>query len=366
MNPMLTAARASAETAHTNVIVLERRVAWNDSEAVAQRLAAERRWPVMVYFSGGPGCPESEAFESSVVADPRVAAFIAGTSCRCGCAAAAPRPAPLRRDAHARRARHRLHGHDLRAHRRPLLGRRVPSAAGARGDDFECAQPEPPGPPRPSQSSPRPSSESDEELVAQSLHWQAASRFRRTGDTQRLFADWRAIAKALPAQRVGRCAGASWTRRAGELTSAGGRYNRGRCDLAHAGPRRWRPSCSSRRPSPAAVGRIPQNPAYHGLADRRTLLGVPNALDVLSNLPFVVVGALGLAVVRRGGGANGVATFADPWERWPAAALFLGTLLTAFGSSWYHLAPDSARLLWDGCRCRWPSLACSPRSSPSG
>jgi len=94
-------------------------------------------------------------------------------------------------------------------------------------------------------------------------------------------------------------------------------------------------------------GRIPQNPAYHGLADRRTLLGVPNALDVLSNLPFVVVGALGLAVVRRGGDGNGAATFADPWERWPAAALFLGTLLTAFGSSWYHLAPDSTRLLWD-------------------
>jgi hypothetical protein len=95
-------------------------------------------------------------------------------------------------------------------------------------------------------------------------------------------------------------------------------------------------------------GRIPQNPAYHGLADRRTLLGIPNALDVLSNLAFLVVGWLGLRVSLRGGGRPGATSpFADPWERWPAVALFGGTLLTAFGSAWYHLAPSNARLVWD-------------------
>ena len=93
--------------------------------------------------------------------------------------------------------------------------------------------------------------------------------------------------------------------------------------------------------------RIPQDPAYHGLADRRALLGIPNALDVLSNLPFAVVGVLGLAVIRRGRGETACRIFADPWERWPATALFGGTLLTAFGSSWYHLEPGNARLLWD-------------------
>ena len=93
------------------------------------------------------------------------------------------------------------------------------------------------------------------------------------------------------------------------------------------------------------LGRVAQDPAYHGFADRRTLLGLPNALDVLSNLPFAVVGWLGLAVALRGG-ARG-SPFADPWERWPAVALFGGTLLTAFGSAWYHLAPSNARLVWD-------------------
>ena len=39
---------------------------------------------------------------------------------------------------------------------------------------------------------------------------------------------------------------------------------------------------------------IPQDPAYHDFADQRTFLGVPNVLDVISNLPFLLVGVLGL------------------------------------------------------------------------
>jgi len=89
---------------------------------------------------------------------------------------------------------------------------------------------------------------------------------------------------------------------------------------------------------------IPQDPAYHVFADQRAWLGIPNCLDVLSNVPFAIVGLLGLVTVF------GKAVFADPWERWPYAALFAGATLTAFGSAYYHLAPDNARLVWD----RWP------------
>jgi hypothetical protein len=86
--------------------------------------------------------------------------------------------------------------------------------------------------------------------------------------------------------------------------------------------------------------RIPQDPAYHRMADERTLLGIPNALNVLSNLPFAVVGVLGMMqVLRRRTVPESV--------RGAYAAFFGGTLLTAFGSSYYHLAPDNARLLWD-------------------
>ena len=92
--------------------------------------------------------------------------------------------------------------------------------------------------------------------------------------------------------------------------------------------------------------RIPQPLAYHLFADQRSLLGIPNCLNLLSNLPFAIVGLLGLAVTFSLK-ANRTAPFSDPWERWPYAALFAGVVLTTIGSSYYHLAPDNARLVWD-------------------
>ncbi len=95
-----------------------------------------------------------------------------------------------------------------------------------------------------------------------------------------------------------------------------------------------------------AVPPIPQPLEYHDMADQRTLAGIPHALNVLSNVPFAIVGAMGLAATfGRGAGRRGPVR--DPWERWPYAALFAGVALTAIGSSYYHLAPDNARLVWD-------------------
>lgn len=39
--------------------------------------------------------------------------------------------------------------------------------------------------------------------------------------------------------------------------------------------------------------------------------------------------------------------FLDSRERWPYMIAFVGLLLTAFGSSYYHLAPSNARLVLD-------------------
>jgi hypothetical protein len=39
--------------------------------------------------------------------------------------------------------------------------------------------------------------------------------------------------------------------------------------------------------------------------------------------------------------------FLDSRERWPYMIAFAGLLLTAFGSSYYHLVPSNARLVWD-------------------
>jgi len=91
---------------------------------------------------------------------------------------------------------------------------------------------------------------------------------------------------------------------------------------------------------------LAQDPAYHHMADHRACWMISNCLNVVSNLPFALVGWLGLAMVVRPG--SGRATpFADAWERWPYGVLFGGTALTALGSVYYHLAPDNARLVWD-------------------
>ena len=75
-----------------------------------------------------------------------------------------------------------------------------------------------------------------------------------------------------------------------------------------------------------------------GYADGRTLLGVPNFLNVASNLAFLAVGVAGLRLC------------AGP-RRPPALAswrlFYLGMVLTCFGSTWFHLAPGDATLVWD-------------------
>jgi hypothetical protein len=83
--------------------------------------------------------------------------------------------------------------------------------------------------------------------------------------------------------------------------------------------------------------RIAQDPGYHHFADTRPLFGIPNSLNVLSNLPFAFVGLAGLLAVSR----------LRAWERWPYAALFAGAALTSIGSAYYHLAPANWTLVWD-------------------
>jgi hypothetical protein len=87
---------------------------------------------------------------------------------------------------------------------------------------------------------------------------------------------------------------------------------------------------------------MPQPLAYHAFADCRAIWSIPNFFNVVSNLPFLIGGTLGLVFILRGGGS-----FLDQREALPYMIFFLGALLTSFGSAFYHLAPDNARLVWD-------------------
>jgi hypothetical protein len=93
----------------------------------------------------------------------------------------------------------------------------------------------------------------------------------------------------------------------------------------------------------AVDGPIAQFANYHDFADQRTVLAVPHAFDVLSNAGFAIVALWGWRVVLRG--------------RSYGYALFVASLLlTAIGSSFYHLEPNDTRLVWD----RLPiALACA-------
>lgn len=102
--------------------------------------------------------------------------------------------------------------------------------------------------------------------------------------------------------------------------------------------------CAGTVAAVAVAPRLPVGPHYHEFADRRALLGIPNAFDVLSNIPFCIVGVWALAWLAS---SRSLGAFVDRRERIPWLIFFAGVLLTGFGSLWYHLAPSDARLPWD-------------------
>src|SRR5216684_6835864 len=85
---------------------------------------------------------------------------------------------------------------------------------------------------------------------------------------------------------------------------------------------------------------IQQEASYHAFADQRTMLGIPDFWNVVSNLPFLVVGIAGLISLRKSSTSRSLL--------YPAyAVFFVGAILISFGSAYYHLNPDNRTLTWD-------------------
>ena len=92
----------------------------------------------------------------------------------------------------------------------------------------------------------------------------------------------------------------------------------------------------------ALHGRIAHPAHYHDFADNSVAFGIPHAGDVLSNAGFALVAIWGWLTLRPHRAS------APLRAGWPGYRLFLtGLLLTAFGSAFYHLAPDNISLIWD-------------------
>lgn len=92
---------------------------------------------------------------------------------------------------------------------------------------------------------------------------------------------------------------------------------------------------------------IPQPMEYHQFADQRMFFGIPNYLNVVSNLPFLVIGVAGLVFILPLPGLRARGGLMNLSERWPYIILFLSVLLAGFCSAYYHLVPDNDHLFWD-------------------
>jgi len=81
---------------------------------------------------------------------------------------------------------------------------------------------------------------------------------------------------------------------------------------------------------------IPQDPDYHHFSDANTILNIPNFWNVVSNLPFLVIGVLGMIKLS-----------SIVENRTSYFIFFLGITMVSIGSAYYHLDPNNHTLVWD-------------------
>lgn len=91
-----------------------------------------------------------------------------------------------------------------------------------------------------------------------------------------------------------------------------------------------------------SIDPIAQEPSYHHFADQRRIFSIANFYNVLSNLPFVIIGVMGMRLVALGQANGGLAELRAMY-----LMFFAGVLLTGFGSAYYHYQPDNQTLVWD-------------------
>ena len=91
---------------------------------------------------------------------------------------------------------------------------------------------------------------------------------------------------------------------------------------------------------------IPQNQSYHNFADQREFLSIPNFLNVLSNLPYVVVGIMGVILVSGKSKVEAGPALLHS-HKYIYLIFFTAVVLVGAGSAYYHLNPSNSTLVWD-------------------
>lgn len=83
---------------------------------------------------------------------------------------------------------------------------------------------------------------------------------------------------------------------------------------------------------------MPQPQSYHAFTDTRMFLGIPNILNVFSNILFLIVGLLGIQFCIH----HDLVGAKNAW-----LLFFVGILLVSIGSAYYHWNPNNTTLVWD-------------------
>ena len=90
------------------------------------------------------------------------------------------------------------------------------------------------------------------------------------------------------------------------------------------------------------VDPIVQDLSYHNFADTREILAISNFWNVLSNVPYFVVGLWALHKLH----IKKSLTLLNEINL-AYILLFVGVTLVSFGSGYYHLDPNNETLVWD-------------------
>lgn len=88
-------------------------------------------------------------------------------------------------------------------------------------------------------------------------------------------------------------------------------------------------------------GPIHQDDHYHLFADEREIMCIPNFCNVISNIPFLIIGGLGMLFIIQNNKENNIKLWMNSF------VFFIGIFFTGAGSMYYHLHPGNQALIWD-------------------
>tara|TARA_B100000579_G_scaffold423984_1_gene427825 strand:+ start:3277 stop:4008 length:732 start_codon:yes stop_codon:yes gene_type:complete len=87
---------------------------------------------------------------------------------------------------------------------------------------------------------------------------------------------------------------------------------------------------------------VSQDQKYHSFVDQRKILGITHFWNVVTNIPFLIIGIIGFFKIHK---PNLTGILPDLIRAY--SAFFMGLVLIGLGSGYYHLNPSNSTLVGD-------------------